>query len=329
VEADTVPDRSASREALESFQPILTTTSMNRYVWIAIAAQLMASTIPSASKVIVSNFAVEPYIALRWSISAFAFGCVLILTKARCSWEPRLIATVSALGLGGYVLASLGTLYAVKIAGVSFFALLTLLSPLIVVALSPVVLKERISRATWLALAIAVGGLTLIVGGKVEVSSMRSAAVAAVLVVAAYTSESLTFLYSKPFQSRLPLVQYLFVAQTAAAGSMWLASFAMYPGERLIPPNGGIWAAIIYVALVSCVGIYFVWYWLLKHLQGQQLGVLQYLHGIAAALLGVALFGEALSWQMIAGSLLLLLGICIASRQGADAPRPLRPLPGR
>jgi drug/metabolite transporter (DMT)-like permease len=54
--------------------------------------------------------------------------------------EPRLIATVSALGLGGYVLASLGTLYAVKIADVSFFALLTLLSPPIVVAL----LKERL-----------------------------------------------------------------------------------------------------------------------------------------------------------------------------------------
>jgi drug/metabolite transporter (DMT)-like permease len=295
---------------------ILTTASMSRYVWIAVAAQFIASTIPSASKLVVDTFAVEPYIALRWSISALVFGCVLIVSNVRCTWEPRLIATVSALGIGGYVLASLGTLYAVKLAGVSFFALLTLLSPLIVVALSAAVLNERIRTSTWIALGIALGGLTLVVGGKVEVSSIRPAAVATALVIAAYTSDSLTFLYSKPFQSRLSLVQYLFVAQAAAAVSMWLASFAMYPREQLMPPTGGIWAAIVYVALVSCVGIYFVWYWLLKHLQGQQLGVLQYFHGIAAALFGVVFFDEELSWPMIAGSVLLLVSIFIASRPG-------------
>jgi drug/metabolite transporter (DMT)-like permease len=287
----------------------------SRYVWLAIITQLVASTIPSASKLVVNSFAVEPYIALRWSISAIAFGILLIISKVRCVWEPRLIAKVSALGLGGYMFGSLGTLYAVKIGGVSFFALLTLLSPLIVVALSPIVLKEQISKNTWIALGIALIGLTLMVKGKIEVLSMPSAIAATALVIAAYTSDSLTFLYSKPFQAKLPLLQYLFAAQAAAAVSMWLVSFAMYPLEQLIPPDFEVWAAIVYVALVSCVGIYFVWYWLLKHLQGQQLGVLQYLHGVAAALLGVLIFNEELSRPMIAGSLLLLLSILIASKR--------------
>lgn len=121
---------------------------MNKYVWLAIITQLVASTIPSASKLVLNSFAVEPYIALRWSISAITFGILLIISRVRCVWEPRLIAKVSALGLGGYVFASLGTLYAVKIGGVSFFGLLTLLSPLSVVALSTIVLKERISTNT-------------------------------------------------------------------------------------------------------------------------------------------------------------------------------------
>jgi drug/metabolite transporter (DMT)-like permease len=284
-----------------------------KYVWLAIVTQLVASTIPSASKLVLNSFPVEPYIALRWSISATVFGILLMVTKVRCVWEPRLIATVSALGLGGYVFASLGTLYAVKIGGVSFFALLTLLSPLIVVALSPIVLKERISRNTWLALVIALAGVTVIVREKIEVLPVLSAVGATALVVAAYTSDTLTFLCSKPFQARLPLLQYLFAAQAAAAVSMWLVSFVMYRREQLVPPNGEVWAAIVYVALVSCVGIYFVWYWLLHHLQGQQLGVLQYFHGVAAALWGVLIFDEDLSWPMIAGSLLLLLGIVIAS----------------
>ena len=103
------------------------------------------------------------------------FGILLIVSKVRCVWEPRLIATVAALGLGGYVFASLGTLYAAKIGGVSFFALLALLSPLIVVALSAIVLKERIKRNTWVALGIALIGLALMVSGKIEVLSMLSA----------------------------------------------------------------------------------------------------------------------------------------------------------
>jgi drug/metabolite transporter (DMT)-like permease len=287
---------------------------VNRYVWLAIATQLVASTIPSASQIVLRSFAVEPYIALRWSISACVFGVLLMASGARRVWEPRLIARVVALGLGGYVLASLGTLYAVKIGGVSFFGLLTLLSPLCVVALSTVVLKERISRNTWTALAIAVAGLTLMVWGKIAVASAVSAVAAAALVIAAYTSDGLAFLYSKPFQARLSLVQYLFIGQAAAAVVMWLVSLTLYPREQLMPPDRQVWAAIVYVALVSCVGIYFVWYWLLKYLRGQQLGLLQYLHGLAAALWGVVLFGERLSTAMIAGSLLLLLGIVIASK---------------
>jgi drug/metabolite transporter (DMT)-like permease len=287
---------------------------VNRYVWLAILAQLVASTMPSASKLVLNSFAVEPYIALRWSISAVTFGILLIVLRVRCVWEPRLIAKVSALGLGGYVFASLGTLYAVKIGGVSFFGLLTLLSPLCVVALSTIVLKERIRTRTWMALGIALVGLTLMVRGKIEVSSTLSAIAAAALVIAAYTSDSLTFLYSKPFQAKLPLLQYLFAGQAAAAVSMWLVSLAMYPRQQLIPPSLEVWSAIAYVALVSCVGIYFVWYWLLKHLQGQQLGVLQYFHGVAAALWGVVMFDDELTRSMLAGSLLLLVSIVIASK---------------
>jgi drug/metabolite transporter (DMT)-like permease len=287
---------------------------VTRYLWLAVVTQLVASTIPSASKLVLNSFPVEPYIALRWSISAIAFGVLLKVSKARCVWEPRLIAKVSALGLGGYVFASLGTLYAVKIGGVSLFGLLTLLSPLTVIAVSAIVFKERIRRTTWMAIGIAFIGLTAMVNGRVELLSARSAIAAAALVIAAYTADSLTFLYSKPFQAKLSLLQYLFAGQAAAAVSMWLVSFAMYPREQLLPPNREVWGAIVYVAFVSCVAVYFVWYWLLKHLQGQQLGILQYLHGMAAALWGMLIFDERLTRPMIVGSLFLLASIVIASR---------------
>ena len=283
---------------------------MNKYIILAAVTQLVASTIPSASRIVLNGLAVEPYIALRWTISASVFGVLLLLRKEKCVWEFRLLAKVSLLGLSGYGLASLGTLYAVKIG----FGLLTLLSPLVVVALSPLVLKERIRRNTWLALAIAGVGIGLTVQGKITLSSTFSALAAAALVIAAYTCDTLTFLYSKPFRRKLPLLQYLVVAQATAAILMWIVSFFLYPVDKLLPAQTEIWAAVFYVGLVSCVGIFFVWYWLLKHLHGQQLGILQYLHGLAAAIWGVALFGEAWSWSMVLGSVLLLSSILVASR---------------
>jgi drug/metabolite transporter (DMT)-like permease len=286
---------------------------MSKYVLLAIITQLVASTVPSASKLVLNNFPVEPYIALRWTISALIFGLLLFIRKEKCNWSLRLIAKISALGLGGYVLASLGTLYAVKIGGVSFFGLLTLLSPLIVVALSPLVLNERIHRNTWFALAMAIVGIIIMVNGKFVVSSLFSAIAATLLVLMAYTFDTLTLLYSKPFRSQVSLIQYLFVAQSAAAIVMWVASLMMYSPVEMLPSQSEVWAAILYVAVVSCVGIFFVWYWLLKHLQGQQLGVLQYFHGIAAAGLGALLFDEAITLQMLVGSLVLFASILIVS----------------
>jgi drug/metabolite transporter (DMT)-like permease len=157
------------------------------------------------------------------------------------------------------------------------------------------------------------------VNGKLVLSSFASALAATVLVVVAYTFDSLALLYSKPFRAKLPLTQYLFVAQLAAAAVMWIVSFAMYSPTQVLPNQPKIWAAILYVAIVSCVGIFFIWYWLLKYLKGQQLGILQYFHGIAAAALGVVFFGEQLSFQMLLGSLLLFASILVVSLRLKEA----------
>ncbi len=286
---------------------------MNRYFALAIFTQLIASTVPSASKIVIQNFPVEPYIALRWTISSLVFGLILLGRREKCVWDPRLLGRLASLGLGAYVLASFGTLYAVKIGGVAFFGLLTLLSPLLVVVFSALVLRERIRANTWIALLVAMGGVLVIVSGKLAFAPIVSAVTAALLVVMAYAFESLAFLYSKPFREKVPLVQYLFVAQAAAALVMWPLCFAMYEPAQLVPPSREVWAAILYVAIVSCVGVFFLWYWLLKHLPGQQLGVLEYFHGLAAAALGVVFFGESLSLKMLLGSLLIFAGLVVVS----------------
>src|SRR4051812_49202931 len=105
--------------------------NLNKYLLIAVILQIVWGLVPSASKFVIDEIPVELYIAIRWSISGFIFAAFLFLTKG---WRPsalRDVGWVSILGILGYGVASLGTLYGLKLGGVTNFALMSTLGPLI------------------------------------------------------------------------------------------------------------------------------------------------------------------------------------------------------
>lgn len=287
---------------------------MNHYFLIAILVQALMSTIPSASKLVITQMPVEPYIALRWSIAAAIFGCLCIIQKVKWTLPIKDYVLVSLLGLGGYGIASLGTLYGLKLGGVSFFGLMTLSNPVLVAVMSTWILSEKFGYRTWFACALALVGILLTVSGQVVIANSSSTYIAGICIVIAYVFDTLVFLKSKSFKERLPLVQYIFIAQSAAAIFMWIVSFLFYPVEKFLPPTAISAGALVYVSIASCAIGFFVWYWLLGHLKGQQLGFLTYVHGILAAWLGVLFFNEAFNVSMLAGSFFFLLSIFAVSK---------------
>lgn len=93
---------------------------------------------------------------------------------------------VSLLGLFGYGIASLGTLYGLKIGGVSNFALLSALGPVVISTVSILLLKERPHRLFYVALPLCVVGLALLVIGKYQISSLHIAGYSALAILAGY-----------------------------------------------------------------------------------------------------------------------------------------------
>ena len=106
-------------------------SSWNRLFIFAAMLQIVWGLVPSASKYVIDEIPIELYIAIRWTISGVIFGLFLWFTGSWRRVPIKSVVSVALLGVLGYGLGSLGTLYGLKIGGVSNFALMGALSPAI------------------------------------------------------------------------------------------------------------------------------------------------------------------------------------------------------
>ncbi len=285
-------------------------------LWLAALLQLVWGIVPSASNIVITQIPVELYISLRWTISGGIFLIALLFTEGWKSACNKTSPVVACLGILGYGVGSLGTLYGLKLGGVVNFALVSSISPLLTSLVSVVFLGETPNKKFLLALTISILGSLLIVVGKHEISSWRIAGLSLGLIVGAYLLEAIVFVFSKKLSHSHSRIAYLATAQVSAAIAMWLAQFFFWhQGSELANLNTTGWAAAAFVSLVACVLCYYVLHWLILHVPGHKLSLFEGLHGISATLFGILLFNETLHPMMIVGGVCVLIGLFMGCKK--------------
>jgi drug/metabolite transporter (DMT)-like permease len=296
--------------------------ALTTYLIIAAVLQIVWGLVPSASKLVIDEIPVELYIALRWTISGAIFAAYLFFTK---TWRPvplKTVGLVALLGVLGYALGSFGTLYSLKIGGVTNFALMTALSPAITTVIAIIVLRERPSKLFFFALPLSIMGLLLLAWGKSQLTTTTVAIVSALWLIFADICEAIVFVYSKKFKSAMGAPQYLAIAQIAGALGMWLAQAVWFHqlGQITQLSAQGLTAAI-FVSVVACVLCFSVLYWLLDHVDGHRLSLFDGVHALSATTFGLLFFHEKLKPLMIAGGSLILIGLLIGNfAKGEETP---------
>lgn len=109
-----------------------------------------------------------------------------------------------------------------KLGGVTNFALMGALGPVITSVLSVVILREKPQKLFYFALPMSVLGLILLAIGKYEMSSFGVVGASIGLILGGYVLEALAFVYSKRSKEKISIFQYLAIAQIATAVFMWL-----------------------------------------------------------------------------------------------------------
>jgi drug/metabolite transporter (DMT)-like permease len=245
---------------------------------------------------------------------AIATACLLPLL----AWRGRL----PALRGRAFVLAVVGVLnsalpfvlitYSTLTITAGFASILNATVPMWAALVARLWLRERIRVTQWLGLAIGLGGVALLVWGRIDLrpaGAQWSATLAIAAALLAALSYGVAANYAK---RRLAGVDTLAVA----TGSQLAAALALLPCAAATWPAASIgvrdWAHAIALG-VACTGLAYILYFrLIDRVGALRAASVTFLIPLFGVLWGALFLNEAITLQMAAGAAVILIGTALA-----------------
>ena len=259
----------------------------------------------------------EPFtfLLLRYALAAALL--VLVALASRAPW-PRRAAEIAHFAVAGLLVHGvylggvfLGISMGVE-AGVS--ALIVGVQPLLTAALAGALLGERVAARQWLGLALGLGGVALVLAGKL--GHGPGSLLGSLACVAALVGITSGTLYQKRFCASMDLrsggaIQFVAAAIATAPLAFWLE-------ERDVQWEGELVFALLWLVLVLSLGAVSLLYVLIRRGAASKVASLFFLVPPCTALIAWPLFGETLGASALAGMALTAVGVALASRSGQD-----------
>jgi len=241
---------------------------------------------------------------LRFTLAALVLAPILALRRPA---RPPAAAVWRLVGMGaiGYVGQAMAYLTALKYASSGLVALLLYLYPMFVAVLSAIVLRQKISRATALALALALFGLALTVGPAGGQLPGILLAIAAALIYSVYI-----LIGNQVLRSVSPLLAatVIFGSAGAASGLLMLAGGPHWPGSAA---GWVTMAVIIVIATIVPVVTFLAG---LERIGPTNAALLSTLEPAVTVVLAALLLGETLKPVSLIGGAIILVAVALLTR---------------
>jgi len=196
-------------------------------------------------------------------------------------------------------------------------------TPLWVALLSLLVLRERLSRATVVGIAVALaGGVVVGVAGPAGGSGAAThprALLGDFLALAGAWMMACYLLVGRRLRDRLPLVPYVFVVYGMAA--VVLVGMCVFTGQSAAGLAGSTWMWIALLALVPQLLGHSSFNWALAHLPAAVVSVGLLGEAVGSAILAYIFLGDLPRPLEAAGAALILAGIVVAMRGAGGGGR--------
>ena len=199
------------------------------------------------------------------------------------------------LGLG-YIAQTLG----LERTGAAITGFITGLYVVLTPLIASIVLKEKITKFTWLCIAVATFGLGLlsIRGFSVGIGEMfvlASAVLFAAHIIALSKWSSGRDVYA------MTVIQLTMCAI--------LAGLASAVEGYSLPPDRGVWSVVIFTAVFATAVAFIVQTWSQAHMSATKVAVILTMEGVFAALFAILLGGERLTLQTAIGGILVVVAM--------------------
>lgn len=257
-----------------------------------------------------------PIIQIVWA--RMAFGALLTLPfvlkigGSAALWPDR--PWYHTLRAALLILATFFFFYALKFLPIADALAIFFVQPLVVTALSPLILQEKVGPRRWTAVAIGfIGTLIIIRPGFAEVNP------GTFLALAAGTCLALYFLMTRRIAGQTHAVITTF--HTSLIGTALTTLFAAFVWEAPSLPQ---WGLLFLIGLIATVG-HFLIVRAYDHAEASLLAPLAYTEIVMATVAGWWFFGDFPDgWTFLGVAILIACAIYISVRERAKKP-PLTP----
>ncbi len=279
----------------------------------AVVAALLLQTAISAGTFLVAKRAVAevPLVTLvlwRFLLSGAVFGLLVLLLPGPALPPRRAVPAAFALGLlagplnQGLFFAGLARSTA------AHAALLYALTPIGVYLYSVLRGRESPSARAGLGLLLAFSGALVLLLAH-GLGALSGAFVGDLLILGAVAAWVAYTAEGKPFIGEHGALRA--TAWSMIAGTLWmlpLAPWFLRPGF-ILGADAGVKGSILYLALLSSVASYLLWYWALGRTDASKVAVFSNLQPVATALAAWLVLGEQIGWEVGVGGVLVLAGV--------------------
>lgn len=250
---------------------------------------------------------VNSFLACRFIIAALILMAIRpkVFTVINRQLLTRGIGLGILLGLG-YIFQTFGLTHT-TVAKTGFITgMYAVFTPLIAAG----ILKKHISRIQWLSVAIAALGLAFLSLNGFSLGFGESLVVISAALYAAH-------IVGLSEWSTGADTYALTVIQLATVGVLTLV--ASLPGGFHMPPDSGVWQAIIYTAIFASAFAFIIQTWVQSFMSATSVGIILTMEYIFAALFGVWFGHESLTVRvLIGGSLVIAAMYIIISAEGRE-----------
>ncbi len=240
-------------------------------------------------------------IVLWRSVFALAFYIVAILavrgTRLLKPGGLWWLLLASGLVTAGYTICAFKAYNLLSIGTATF---IIYIAPVLVAALAPLVLKEKLRGSTMLCLAIAMIGIVLFSLGRGDAAIQPSLKGVMLAVGGAAGWAVLMLIWKRLRESASPLTVGFWTNAVCAAVYV---PFAV-GDTRLLTPKGWASTAAFGVITIGAAGLIFLF--AIKRVRAQDAALLSYIEPVSAMVLGFLVLSETPRWQDLAGAVLII-----------------------
>lgn len=258
--------------------------------------------------------------ALRmgFSLPLFALLAARETRRARTPLTRRDLGLIVVLGVLGYYLSSLLDFWGLQYVPVSLERLILFLNPTFVLLLGVLAFKRKVARREWVALAVSYAGVVLVFFESLRLQGEHLLLGSALVLLAALAYALYLALSGQLIQrvGSLRLVAYAMLTSTAATLLHYL--LAREPAHLLQLP-----APVYGYALVNAVFCTFLPVTMtmaaVARIGSGNVAQLSALGPVSLLFLGGWLLGEAITPVQILGTMVVLSGVLLLTRPGANS----------